>query len=127
MSQNFSTTYRTVPSGETGGDAKFIDVQSLTTPGSEQTLITQVIPAGKQYNLLQVTVVCRQEGSFKVLIDSDIIASGRTGAAQSNVSFAFLPYRIANASETLELKFTGMAGKPAVDVEAYLQAREIST
>lgn len=127
MAENFSTTYRTVPSGESGGSAKFIDVQDLTTPGIEQTLITQLIPAGKLYNILQVTVVCRQEGAFKVLIDSDIIASGRTGAAQSNVSFSFRPYRVANEGETLELKFTGIAGKPSVDIEAYLQAREVTT
>ena len=123
---NARSTYRALPDSDGSGAAKFVDVQDATTPGSEQTLHTEVVPAGKQFNLLLCNLACRQEGSFKVLIDSDIVASGRTGPAQPNAVFSWRPYRPAAAGATISVKFTAMAGKPSVDVEMYLQARELT-
>lgn len=123
---NVTSTFRPGPSGDNSGDEKFFDIEDLTTPGTEQTLLTAIVPSGKNYNLLQVTLVCRQEGAFKLYLDSDLIASGRTGSAQSNVIFPFKPFRIAGEGKTIELKFTGLPNKPSVDIEAFVQAREIT-
>jgi hypothetical protein len=111
---------------ETAGDPYFKDVQTTSTPGTEQTLYTETIGAGIDVNLFAVYVICRQEGSYKVQINSDIIASGRTGAAQSNVYFRWQPFRTVEAGQTLSVKFTAMTGKPASDVECYIQGREIT-
>lgn len=123
---NLTSTARPQVDFTQSGDPKFIDVQDLTTPGVEQTLFSDIVPGGKQYSLLQLTVICRQEGSFNLYQNSDIIASGRTGAAQSNVNFSWSPFRSISAGDTISLKFKEMTGKPVVDVESYLQARELT-
>lgn len=109
----------------TSGSAYFKEVQTTTTAGVEQDLINETVSAGKKVLLLQSFITCRMEGKWRILIDSDEIASGRTGAAVANSDFSWLPYRQASAGQTVTVKFLARSGSPSADVEAYLQAREL--
>lgn len=123
----FNTTFRPQAGGDFAGDSINVDAQDTTTPGAEQILFTSTVPSGKIWSILQLNVICRSDTSFQLYMDTDMIASGRTGAGQSNVVFSWRPTREAIAGKVIELKCKQLAGKPSVDVEAYLQARELTT
>ncbi len=123
---NVTSTVRPLLSGDLLGNAKFVDVQTVTTPGTLQTLWSETVPVNHVYNLIILDVVCRQEGSYTLSMAGAVIASGRTGPGQANIKFSWYPFRQAIAGQLIELKFLGMAGKPIVGVEAYLQARDIT-
>jgi hypothetical protein len=102
----------------------FFEVAASTTPGVEQTLLSLTIPALTTRFVHQVVVVCRMEGSFRVLSDSSLIGSGRTGAAQSNVAFNFSPPRPLLAGSVLDVLFESRPNSPVVDVEVFVQAAD---
>jgi hypothetical protein len=119
-------TFRGKLSGVTAGDPLFFDAQSTTTPGSTTTLITHTVASGKVLYLLSADITCRQQGVFIIKIDSDIIASGRTGAGNMNPYFVWVPYREASTGEIVKIEFSAMSGRPSTDIEAYLQTRNVS-
>lgn len=108
------------------GTPFFKDVVTLTTPGIQQELINITVPDLFVRNLHQLHIACRMEGSFKILIDNEVVGSGRTGAATPNVSFSWYPARSVVANKIIKVLFTARPNSPAVDVEAYLQAADIS-
>lgn len=107
------------------GTPVFFEVSSSTTPGVEQTLISLTVPAATTRFLYQVVVVCRMEGVFKILSDSYLIGSGRTGAAQPNVAFLFNPPRPTSAGSVVDVLFEARVGSPVVDVEVFIHATDL--
>lgn len=104
------------------GDPLFVDASDTTTPGTEQTLLNYTVPALKTLNLLSVQIICRQETSFQIFGDSNLIGSGRTGAATPNVNFGYRVARSFAAGKLIEVKATARSGSAAVPIECYLQA-----
>jgi hypothetical protein len=119
-------TFRGKVDQSIAGDDFFKDIQTVTTPGAEQTILNETVGVGKQINLLQLFVTCRMDGFYRVYIDTTVIASGRTGAATPNCYFNWTPYRKAIAGEQIMIKFTSRSDKPVSDLEAYLHAREVA-
>jgi hypothetical protein len=104
----------------------FQDVVVCTTPGVEQNLIDFTVPTGILRSLQQVVVICRMEGYFKVILNSELIGSGRTGAAQPNATFSWIPSRAILAGMEIQVVFQARIKSPIVSVEAYLQASDTS-
>jgi hypothetical protein len=107
------------------GTAVHFQASGITTPGLEQVLISQVIPASITRYLSQVIVVCRIEGMFKIMLDGQMIGSGRTGAVQPNVSFGFAPSEELFGGSNLEVLFEARANSPAVSVECFIHASDL--
>lgn len=111
----------------TPGTPFFAEADQVITPGVEQELISCVVPAAISRELMRLSVICRQEGSFDVLAGAVKIGSGRTGAAIPNVSFVWTPGRPISAGITIKVKFTARTGAPVTsNVEAYLQATDVA-
>lgn len=106
-----------------GGAAFFADAQTLTTPGVEQTLITTTVPVGKIRHLSKVIVSCSTRGAFVIEAGGSVIGSGRTGAAEKNTFFEWVPRREVAAGVTIDIKHTAASGV-ASDIEAYLMAAD---
>lgn len=107
------------------GDPVHLTAKTTTTPNTPQDLITSVIPAGKTRKMSKIIVVCRSHSSYIVRDNSDIIASGRTGPANTTDVFEWSPRRSVAAGRTLKVTFTAMSGTPSVDVEAYVMASDL--
>ena len=107
------------------GDAVYLDGLDTTTPGSEQTLDSFVVPAGKTRLLSRIKVSCFQPGTWIARVGSDIIGSGRTSAGHPDSSIEILPRRSLAALSTFTLKFTARTGGPATDVTYHVMATEI--
>lgn len=107
------------------GTPNFFDAEVLSTPGIEQTLITQVVGAGITRRLSSVYVTFRSNGCWSLEVDGNKVASGRTGPARPFNLFKFDPERDVSTGSTIELKFTAGTATKASDVEAYLQVRDI--
>ena len=104
-------------------DSFFAESQSVTTPGTLQTLINETVPAGKTYKLNNIIVPCKMSGHFDIKIDSVIVGSGNTGPANMNARFNFNPIRAATAGQVIKVEFTAKTGTPTgANVEAYLMA-----
>lgn len=107
------------------GDALALSAQTISTPGTEQTLITSTVPAGKVYKLSMAIVTCRQRAEYVIDIDGAIIGSGRTGASNLKDLFPWSPRRSVAAGETVSLKFTAASDTVPSNVEAYLMGSEL--
>ena len=107
------------------GDPFHRETNHTSTPGVEQVLIQEVVPSGVTRSVYQVAVICRIEGRFRILCDGDMIGAGRTGAAQSNVVFTFVPPFKAQASQELKVVFETRPNSPAVTVECFMQASDL--
>lgn len=103
------------------GDPEFADYQGITTPGTEQTLISYTVPAGKTFNLLDVKVICRHETTAKIEGDGNIIGSLRTSAATPNGLFAYRIARSFTSGKIVQVRATARSGSPVADIECYLQ------
>jgi hypothetical protein len=112
--------------GGSSGTAFFAETQTVTTPGSTQTLITEVVPVGTTRSLNKVVVVCRRSAKFEIKINSTVVGSGRTGSASMNASFVFLPVRYAASGDTITIDFEQTSSGPSVDVEVYLMATDVT-
>ena len=99
----------------------FLDYQDITIPGTSQDAITYVVPIGKTVSLKSIRVTCRQCVTYKIFIDSDVVGSGRIGSGIINDDFIFNIERIAQASSTIKVVILANSGRPASDVECYLQ------
>ena len=110
--------------GGSAGTPFYAQAQTTTTPGALQTLINETVPASTTRSLNKVVVVCRRSAKFEIKINSTVVGSGRTGPANMNVSFVFLPVRDAAESDTITVDFEQINGGPSVDVEVYLMATD---
>lgn len=104
------------------GESHFNSSYTATTPGTLQTILTEVVPVGKLRGLTQVRVNCRHEGEGFVYADSILIGSFFTGAATPNPNLLWLPKYLVAAGLTIEVQFRQRTGSPIVDVGCFLQA-----
>lgn len=108
------------------GDPVFNEVQTVTTPGVEQSLFSVVVPALTTRNLDTLRVSCTVPTVFNLYAGATIVATGRTGPGEPNANFVWSPSREVAAGVTLELKLlANIAGISATDVEAYLMSRDV--
>jgi hypothetical protein len=115
-----SGTVSTIP-----GSGSFVQAQTTTTPGVEQTIFTFAVPALTTRNISNLKVSCRLPTSFNLEAGGVIIASGRTGAGVPNARSTWFPARPVAAGATVSLKLTARSGLPAADVEAYLDSSDV--
>jgi hypothetical protein len=126
MSSNSNQTFRGKASPDLSGEAYFLDLIQPTTPGTPQTIHSETIPVGFNYNLLKIFASGRHEAIIQVELDGDIISSMRIGPGNINPEFSWQPFRQASAGELLEVKLLSLGGKPSSDVEVFLQARKVT-
>jgi len=117
-------TFRGKVDQTTVGDAFNKSFVGVTTPGVLQTVINETVAAGKVVNLLQIFISCALEGKITILVDSTTIATGRTGPAESNFYFSWLPFEPVSAAGVIKVQYLGASYRPATDLEVFLQARE---
>jgi hypothetical protein len=103
-------------------EEKFIGV---TTPGSGTDLIDYEVPSDKNLLLLQVYASCRIENRIMILSDTTEIGSIRLGPGHINGNFNWQPYRVLEDGEHLIINNLSMAGRPASDIEVFIQGRLI--
>lgn len=97
---------------------------SVTTPGSQQTLITYAVPAAVSHDLHRVAVSCRQDGKVLVEVNGSMVGVVRTSPAKSDAVFVWTPPTTATTGQTVNVKFTARTGSPVTDVDAFLMADE---
>lgn len=107
---------------DTVGIPLLIEANTITSPGSEQTIISYTVPALQAVKILSAKVICRQESMFKVYGDGVLIGSGRTGPASPNVYFDYSVSPTFVSGKIIEIKATARSGSSASNIEAYLQA-----
>lgn len=108
------------------GDPVHLKFAGVSTPGVEQTLITDTVPVGKKRRMSKIYMTGRQPGTYKLEDGSGIIATGRIGAARLVDTFSWEPRVELVAGTTITLKFTSLSGTPASDIEAYVMASDLT-
>jgi hypothetical protein len=98
----------------------FRDYIGLTSPGTVQTLLNEVVPANTKRILTKVRVTTRQSGFYKILENSSIIGSGRLDPSKTSDTFTWEPNRSVSAGNSIKLLFETYAGRPVSDLEAYV-------
>lgn len=106
----------------TPGQDFFASIETATTPGVQQTLITDINPGPVKRNIMQVSVSCRFEGKAEIRINGTIIGSMRTGGSTPNPSFKWSVPKPYATGETLTVTFKSRTGSPISDVECYVMA-----
>lgn len=96
----------------------------VTTPGASLLLLDLTVPPAKTWKVRQANIICRMHGTYDVLLDAELIGSGRTGPASPNTRFPWVPFIEAPAGGILQVAFTAAAGTAPADVDAYLMATE---
>lgn len=97
---------------------------TVTTPGTEQTLITYAVPGAVTHDLHRVAVSCRQDGKVLVEVNGSSVGVVRTSPAKSDAVFVWTPPVGAATGQTVSVKFTARTGSPVTDVDAFLMADE---
>lgn len=108
------------------GDPVFTQVQTVTTPGVEQSLFSFSVPALTTRNLTTLNVTCTLPTVFNLFSGGVKVATGRTGPGEPNANFVWAPSRAVAAGTTVELKLLSLAGVSATDVEAYLMSSDVT-
>lgn len=91
-----------------------------STPGSPQTLISNMVDAGTRLDAFAAIVVCAFPSLYQVKVDGVLIGSGKTAPGKPESRFVWLPLQKVAAGATIDIEFLQSFG-PTVDVEAYLQ------
>jgi len=107
------------------GDPLYHDGLTISTPGTEQTLVSDVVTAGKTRLISVIKISCFQPGTWIARNGSDIIGSGRTSAGNPDSFIEIIPRRSLAALSNFTLKFTARTGGPATDVTYHVMATEI--
>lgn len=112
--------------GGTPGTPIFVDVPNGTSGAVnvQTTILSSTVPALTTRTISKVKTSTRSAGKFEILIAGSVVGSLRTGPAQMNEEFNFEPGRVANAGETIEVKYTLDRGATGQDVEVYLMATD---
>jgi hypothetical protein len=107
----------------TAGVSYNLSFSGVTIPGTNQDLISVLVPSGKTLVVLQCYIVCVRSGKIEILKDSSEIGGGQIGPGESNFHYSWLPNRSISAGETFKMTYEGYSNKPAAPIKAYLQAR----
>lgn len=105
------------------GTPHFDDSQNDITPGLEQTLIDETVPANTTRNLSQLVLSTRVTGAYSVMAGAEMIMSGRTGPGTFPV-IPFSPPRPLEAGTEYQVLFTSRLNAPVQGVECYLQSTD---
>jgi len=107
------------------GTDYFIDVDDLTTPNFEQTLMSFVVPVGVTLSLYQLKLSCKATSEYGLFVNSILVASGFLGAAHPTDDFKWDRSRECASGQTVTLKFThygaASTSNPSTKVRAHLQ------
>lgn len=115
---------RLVTSSELTGTPILRANRLVTTPGLSQLLLDLAVPVGKTWKMRQADIVCRMHGTYDILLDYELIGSGRTGPASPNTRFPWTPFIEAPTGAILQVAFTAATGTAPADADAYLMATE---
>ena len=107
------------------GSALFEIGITATDPLNEIDLIDYAIPITDIAWISSVLVTCRTETKITIYNDLVLIGSGRTGPSCLNFLFTFDQYKEVNSGNII-IKCAAMSGRPATDIEAYLQGRLVT-
>ena len=114
-----------IPSGEQMSGTPFYAEADEAVDGSEQELISFIVPIDTTRKLSQALVSCGWDGSFKVTRNGSVIGSGRTGPADRTVPIFWTPVRQIAPGDEIQLLFKGAQGVPiGMRVEAYIMASD---
>lgn len=108
------------------GDIKRFKQSLTTTPGTEQTLISEVVPAGKKWNVVTGVALARMSGRWRILVDGNLEWSGFTGPGGDNRPAVFVSRALeATEGKVVEIKFLARPGSAVgAYVDAYLHVAE---
>jgi len=106
----------------TAGQNFFASVETITTPGAIQTLISDTNLSSVGRHVHTVYVICRIEGTAHFRINGSIVGSLRTGAAIPNARFSFDVPRSYLPTEIFTVDFTSRSGSPISDIECHIFA-----
>lgn len=106
------------------GDPIYFDDESATTPGTEQTVISETVPTGKKWQLSQIQMNCCQNGEITIFIGSSLIGSGIISPGEQNFFLNWFPGRPMTAGETVAVKFRQISGTNSKTVRSHLQLTE---
>lgn len=101
------------------GPGLFYEFSGASTPGTPQTLISQVIPPGVLIKLRRVEVVSRAYSEFTVLAGVAVIKEGKTSPDETTVSLPFDPWHPSVNPEVIQVKYSQIDG-PAIPIRARL-------
>jgi len=102
------------------GTPFFVTAETVTIPGTPQTLITSLVPVSTTRRLKSVTVICRGTTKYRVKIGSALIGSGRTGPGSPESKFVWDADKDAATGTTITVIVDSKS--PAQDIEVFLQA-----
>lgn len=108
------------------GVPKRFRLAGSTTPGTEQTLISETVPAGKTWNVILAGALTRMTGRWRLLVDGTLEGSGYTGPGGNNELFDYRGGVLeAAATKVVEVKFLARSGSATgSNVDAYLHITE---
>jgi hypothetical protein len=106
------------------GTATFFDDERASTPGSEQTLVSESVPVGKKWTLYQLQLNSSRDAKIQVKIGSTLVGSGTIGAGDNNLFFSWFPGRPMAATETVTVLYDQNSSTPTTTVRAHLQLTE---
>lgn len=99
-------------------------VDANSTPGTEQTLISETVPVGKKWSMWQTTLTHRFESDARVLLNSGLVDGVRTGPANYNPFLMFGPPVPMVAGDVVEFKFRALLGEPINNIKASVVVTE---
>lgn len=102
------------------GTPKHRRIATLTTPGVVQELFNESILVEEK--LKKIVIACRSHAKWTMFNGATMIASGRCGPAESNVSFVFDVSLTLEIGSIIKLEFIANSSSPIVDVEAYVMS-----
>jgi hypothetical protein len=109
------------------GVAKSFPVTIATTPGTEQTVITETVPVGKKWTLVSLQGVSNFATTYRSFLDDTpdvLIGSTRTGPGKPSARFEFDDTQKLSSGATVLVKLKAGAWTPIVDAEVYLHYLE---
>lgn len=101
------------------GPALHFEFNGTSTPGTPQTLITQVVTLGYLWKLRRIEMISRAYSDFRVLLNADIVKTGKTSPAESTVSLPFDPWISLINPSTVSIVYDQVDG-PVLDITARL-------
>jgi len=112
--------------GAPGIPKQFTTTNGLeTTPGTEQTIISETVPTGKIWHLIETDMMCRAFGSFKIEVAGTRVGSGRTGSHDNPMQkYTWNPYYDATAGQIVVVKYCGNTNSSKRALEGYLKLTE---
>ena len=95
-----------------------------TIAGTEVTVLTVTVAAGKKRRLTQCLMSSSVVGKMVVKLNGNVIGVVRTSPAELNPAFNWLPAKPITASDTVAVTFTARASSPSADIEVFLHSAQ---